>query len=123
MTPSRDPTTLICGGLYILLALYAAGLWAFALFRTGMAFCYFFIVAAVFSAFISVVTVAMYLDPYIGVRLLGPFGWRISYYFIIVVQPVALLIGVTGSTILVRWLTKRSNQSLEPTAGRRDDQI
>jgi len=71
MTLSRDPTTLVCGGLYIFLALYAAGLWAFALFRTGMVFCRFFIVAAVFSASISVVTVAMYLDPYIGVRIVG----------------------------------------------------
>ena len=65
----------------------------------------------------------MYLDPYVWVRLLGKAGWRVSYYFIIVVQPVALLIGVTGSTILVRWLTKRSNQSLEPTAGRREVHI
>jgi hypothetical protein len=116
MTPSRDPTTLICAVLYIILALYAVGLWVFALLRTGMVFCYFYIVAALVGAFISVVSVAMYLDPYIWVRLLGKEGWRISYYFIIVVQPAAYLIGVSDSTILVRWLTKRSNQSLEPTA-------
>jgi hypothetical protein len=71
----------------------------------------------------QVVSVAMYLDPYVWVRLLGKAGWRISYYFIIVVQPIGLLIGATGATILVRWLTKRSNQPLQPTAGRRDDQI
>jgi uncharacterized membrane protein YhfC len=117
MTPSRDPITLICAGLYITLALYSVGLWAFALFRTGMAFCYFFIIAALFSAFISIVTVVMYLDPYVGVRLFGKLGWRISYYFIIVIQPVGGLIGITGSTMLVRWLTKRSNQSMQPTAG------
>jgi hypothetical protein len=120
MTPSRDPTTLVCAGLYIMLTLYAVGLWAFALVRTRMVFCYFYIVAALVGAFISVVSVGMYLDPYIWVRLLGRSGWTVSYYFIIVVQPIALLIGVTGSTILVRWLTKRSNQSLQPTAGRSD---
>jgi hypothetical protein len=120
MTPSRDPTTLICGALYIMIALYAVGLWAFALFRTRMAFCYFFILAALSGAFISVVTILMYLDPYIGLRLFGSSGWRISYYFIIVIQPFASLIGVVGSTILVRWLTKRSNQAMQPTAGRSD---
>jgi hypothetical protein len=123
MTPRHDPITLVCGGFYILLALYLAGLWAFALFRTGMVFCYFYIVAAIVGAFISVVSVAMYLDPYVWVRLLGKAGWRISYYFIIVVQPIGLLIGATGATMLVRWLTKRSNQPLEPTAGRRDERI
>ena len=102
------------------LTLYAVGLWVFALFRTRMVFCYFYIVAALVSLFISMVSVGMYLDPYIWVRLLGRSGWTVSYYFIIVVQPVALLIGVTGSTILVRWLTKRPNQSLQPTAGRSD---
>jgi hypothetical protein len=116
MTPSRDPTTLICGALYIVIALYAAALWAFALFRTGMVFCYFFVIAALAGAFISVVTVVMYLDPYIGVRLFGSVGWRISYYFIIIVQPVASLISVIGSTMLVLWLTKRSNQAMQRTA-------
>jgi hypothetical protein len=65
----------------------------------------------------------MYLDPYIWVRLLGKTGWRVSYYFIIVVQPAAYLISLIGSVMLVRWLTKRPNQSLEPTAGRRDAHI
>ena len=65
MTPPHDPITLVCGGLYILLALYVASLWAFALFRTGVVFCYFYIVAAIVGAFISVVSVAMYLDPYV----------------------------------------------------------
>jgi hypothetical protein len=41
MTPSRDPTTLIFAGLYIVLALYAVGLWVFALLRTGMVFLLF----------------------------------------------------------------------------------
>jgi hypothetical protein len=123
MTPSHDPLTLICGVVYILLALYVAGLWAFCLFRTGMVFCYFYIVAAVVGAFISVVSVAMHLDPYVWVRLLGKAGWRISYYVIIVVQPIGVLIGATGATILVRWLTKRSNQSLESIPGSRDAQL
>ena len=123
MTPSHDPLALICGGVYILLALYIAGLWAFCLFRTGMVLCYFYILAAVVGIFISVVSVAMHLDPYIWVRLLGKAGWRISYYIIILVQPIGILIGATGATILVRWLTKRSNQSLEPTAGRRDAHV
>ena len=121
MTPSHDPITLICGVVYILLALYVAGLWAFCLFRTGLVFCYFYIAAAVVGTFISVISVAMHLDPYVWVRLLGKAGWRISYYLIIVVQPIGVLIGATGTTILVRWLTKRSNQSLKPTAGRCDD--
>jgi hypothetical protein len=85
-----------------------------------MVFCYFYIVAALVGAFISVVSVGMYLDPYIWVRLLGKSGWRVSYYFIIVVQPSAGLISVIGSTILVRWLTKRSNRAMQPTAGRSD---
>jgi hypothetical protein len=123
MTPSHDPLTLICGGVYILLVLYVAGVWAFCLFRTGMVFCYFYIVAAVVGIFISVVSVAMYLDPYIWVRLLGKSGWRISYYVIIVVQPIGVLIGAIGATILVRWLTKRSNQSLESIPGGRDAQL
>jgi hypothetical protein len=123
MTPSHDPLTLMCGGVYILLTLYIAGLWAFCLFRTGMVFCYFYILAAVVGIFISVVSVAMHLDPYVWVRLLGKEGWRISYYVIIVVQPIGVLIGATGATILVRWLTKRPNQSLEPTAGRSDEHI
>jgi hypothetical protein len=95
MTLSRDPTTLICAGLYIMLALSAVGLWVFALLLTGMVLCYFYIVAALVGVFISIVSVAMHLDPYVWVRLLGRAGWRISYYFIIVVQPIGLLIGVT----------------------------
>ena len=123
MTPSHDPLTFMCGGVYILLTLYIAGLWAFCLFRTGIVFCYFYILAAVVGIFISVVSVTMHLDPHIWERLLGKAGWRISYYVIILVQPIGILIGATGTTILVRWLTKRSNQSLEPTAGRRDANI
>jgi hypothetical protein len=65
----------------------------------------------------------MHLDPYLWVRLLGRTGWNVSYYFIIVVPPVGLRIGVTGSTILVRWLTKRSNQAMQPIAGRSDAQL
>jgi len=57
-----------------------------------MVFCYFYIVAAVVSIFISVVSVAMHLDPYVWVRLLGKAGWPISYYVIIVLQPIGVLI-------------------------------
>ena len=115
-----DPTILICGAAYILLALFGAALWVFALLRTRMLFCYFYIAAAVVAAFISVITVSMYLDPYIGVRLLGKAGWKVSYYFIVIVQPAAYAISLIGSIILVRWLTKRPNQSMQPTAGRSD---
>lgn len=70
MTSRTDPTTLLCGGAYIFLAFFAVGLWVFALLRTRMVFCYSYIMAAVVAAFISVITVGMYLDPYIWVRLL-----------------------------------------------------
>jgi len=116
MAPSPDLTTLICGFVYVLLSLYAAGLWAFALFRTGLGFCYFFIIATLIGVFISVVALLLHLDPNIGVRIFGKFGWRMSYYFIIVIQPVASLISVIGSTILVGWLIKRSNQTMKLTA-------
>jgi hypothetical protein len=66
MAPSHDPLTLICGGVYILLTLYIAGLWAFCLFRTGMVFCYFYILAAVVGIFISVVSVAMSRSVHLG---------------------------------------------------------
>jgi len=79
---------------------YFALAWCFAIFASSRLFV---------GAFISVVSVAMYLDPYVWARLLGKAGWRISYYFIIVVQPIGLPTGATGATILVRWLTKRSN--------------
>jgi hypothetical protein len=121
MTPRNDPTTLICAALYIAFAFYAAGLWMFALFRTKMTFCYFLIASAVVGAILSVFSVAMYLDPYIWVRLLGRTGYRVSYYFVIVAQPAAYLINIIGATMLVSWLTKRSNQPLQPTAGRSDD--
>jgi len=51
MTPSRDPATLVCASIYMTLTLYAVGLWVFALFRTRMVFCYFYIVAALVSLF------------------------------------------------------------------------
>jgi hypothetical protein len=120
MTPRNDPTTLICAALYIAFAFYAAGLWVFALFRTGMAFCYFFIASAVVGAILSVFAVAMYLDPYIWVRLLGKDGYTVSYYFVIVSQPVAYLISIIGATMLVRLLIKRSNQAMQRTAPRSD---
>jgi hypothetical protein len=84
-----------------------------------MAFCYFFIASAVVGAILSVFAVAMYLDPYIWVRLLGRAGYIVSYYFVIVSQPVAYLVNIIGATMLVRWLTKRSNPAMQPTTGRR----
>jgi ABC-type multidrug transport system permease subunit len=120
MTPTNDPTTLICAALYVTFAFYATGLWVFALFRTRMTFCYFFIASAIVGAILSVFAVAMYLDPYIWVRLLGRAGYRVSYYFVIVVQPTAYLVNIIGATMLVRWLTKRSNQAMQLTEPRSD---
>jgi hypothetical protein len=116
MTPRNDPTTLICAALYVAFAFYAAGVWVFALLRTGMAFCYFFIASAVVGAILSVFAVAMYLDPYLWARIFGSAGYLVYYYFVIVSQPVAYLINIIGATILVRWLTKRPNQGMQPTA-------
>ena len=75
-----------------------------------MLFCYFYILSAIVGLFMSIVSVGMYLDPYIWVRLLGQAGWKVSYYFIIVVQPVAYFISIVGSVVLVRWLIKRPNR-------------
>jgi len=117
MTPPPDPVTTICGIVHIAVALYAVALWSFALYRTGFLFCYFFVAAAVVSVIISISAIVLHLDPLIGVRLLGQPGWRICYYFIVVIQPIASLVAATGSTVLVLWLTKRSNQAMQRTAG------
>lgn len=118
MTSRIDPTTLVCGALYIAFAFYAAGLWVFALVRTRMAFCYFFIASAIVGAVLSVFAVVMYLDPYFWVRLFGRAGYRVSYYFVMVSQPVSYLVSITGATLLVRWLTKRCNRVMDRTADR-----
>jgi hypothetical protein len=117
MTLSPDPVTIICGIAHILVALYALALWSFALYRTGFLFCYCFIAATVVSVFTSVITVVLYFNPFLCVRLLGQPGWRICYYVIVIIQPVASLVAAIGSTVLVLWITKTSNQAIQRTAG------
>jgi hypothetical protein len=84
-----------------------------------MTFCYFLIASAIVNAILSVFAVAMYLDPYLWVRLFGRTGYAVYYYFVIVTQPIAYLVNIIGATMLVRWLTKRPNQAMQPTASPR----
>jgi hypothetical protein len=112
---SPDFITLLCALSYVLFAIYSFALWTFALLRTRLNFCYIFMATAVFSFIISVITVILYWDPYFGLRTFGHAGWRICYYFIVLIQPAASLVSAAGTTVLVVWLVKRSNQAMQST--------
>jgi len=107
-----DTVTFVCAISYIFLCLYQLALWCFALIRTGFAFCYIFAFTNALFLVFAVINTTLTYDPLIGVRLLGPAGWKICYYMFICAQPINFLIAIVGTTILVTTLLKtRSSPS------------
>ncbi len=123
MTAPLDLVTCLCALSFIVLGIYALALWIYALVRTGFGFFWLLVIASVLGVIVSIINAALVYDHYVGIRLLGQPGWKIFYYAFYCVQPVESLLSVVGSTILVIWITRRSNQPLQPTADRRDDQM
>jgi cyanophycinase-like exopeptidase len=118
-----DPVTLVSAGTFVLFSVYSIALGLYGFVRTGLLAFFLLIAASVIGLGVSVANVALVYDSYIGIRVLGQSAWKIFYYTFVCIQPIGSVLSAIAITILTVWITHRSNQSLEPTAGRRDDQI
>ncbi len=118
-----DPVTLVSACTFVLFSVYSIVLGLYGFVRTGLLAFFLLIAASVIGLGVSVANVALVYDSYIGIRVLGQSAWKIFYYSFVCIQPIGSLLSAISLTILTVWITHRSNQSLEPTAGRRDDQI
>ena len=115
---------LIVLALSVALDLYSAGLWSFAYIRTALPFCLVLVVTSVGALLVTLVAAAFAYDL-AGIKRFDP-GNIIYGFSFFLLQPLVTLLTAAGQTWLVIWLIRNrrgSNQSLQPTAGRRDDQI
>ena len=108
MTASGSIVPLVCAVLFVILGIYVLALWIFALIRTRLSFCYIFVITGALHLIVSVINLALYIDPPIGIRLLGQPGAAIFYYAFLWIQPATFLVSATGSTLLVIWLTRKA---------------
>ncbi len=113
-----EPVTVASAASFVLFSVYLIALWIYGLGRTGSPAFFFLLAAAVIGLGVSLANVALVCDSYIGIRILGRDAWKIFYYAFVCIQPVQSLLSAVGLTILVLRITNRSNQALQPTAGR-----
>jgi hypothetical protein len=59
----HDYITFFCTLAFVVAHLFSLALWSFGLFRTGLAFFYILIVAALFGLALSVINVFVYYSP------------------------------------------------------------
>jgi hypothetical protein len=122
MKAMTDVVTFLCALSFVIFGVYSLALWIFGSIRTGLIAFYLLIAAALIHLAVSVCNVALVYDHYMGIRLLGHAGWTIFYYVFVCIQPIESLLAAIGLTMLVIWIIRgRSNQSLQPTAGRSDE--
>jgi hypothetical protein len=107
--------------------LYLFGLWCFASMRTGLRFFWLLAIASGASLLEGIFTVLLAYDFAGWEQFFGRQLFVISYEVFLSLQPVISLAALVGCTMFVRWVLRErpqaSNQSLEPTAGRRDTHI
>ena len=115
-----DPVTLASACTFVFFSVYGIALGLYGFVRTGLLAFFLLIAASVIGLGVSITNVALVYDSYIGIRVLGQSAWKIFYYTFVCIQPIGSLLSAIALTILTVWITHRSNQSLEPTAGRRD---
>jgi hypothetical protein len=118
-----DSVTLLSACSFVLFSLYGLALGVYGVMRTGWIAFFLIIVSSAVGLGVSIANVALVYDSYIGIRILGQSAWKMFYYAFVSIQPIGSLLNAIALTILTIWVTRRSNQSLEPTAGRRDEQI
>jgi len=106
---------------------FLACLWLYAWRRAKLMFFALLSVAYVGFAFVSVIVMLLAFDRSLGDRIVGEAAYDQFRLWFFAIQPFVLLGSVVGYTMMVRWILRchsaqSSNQSLEPTAGRRDAQ-
>ena len=116
-----EPVTVACAASFVFFSVYLIALWIYGLRRTGSSAFFLLLAAAVIGLGVSLTNLALVCDSYIGIRLLGRDAWKIFYYAFVCIQPIQALLGAVGLTILALRTTNRSNQALQPTAGRRTE--
>jgi len=121
MVATVDTVTLGCAVSFVFFSVYTIALGTYGFMRTGFIAFFLLIVASAIGLAVSIANVALVCDSYIGIRLLGRDGWKIFYYVFYSVQPIGSLVTAVAMTILTVWIIRRSNQALQPTAGRSDD--
>jgi hypothetical protein len=123
MLATVEPVTLLSAFSFVLFSVYRLALGAYGLARTGLMAFSLIILASVIGLGVSIANLTLIYDSYIGIRILGQSSWKIFYYAFVCIQPVESLLSAIALTILTVWITHRSNQSLEPTAGRRTEKL
>jgi len=118
-----DPVTLASACTFVLFSVYGIALGLYGFVRTGLLAFFLLIAASVIGFGVSITNVALVYDSYIGIRVLGQSAWKIFYYTFVCIQPIGSLLSAIAMTVLTVWITHRSNQSLEPTAGRRTERL
>jgi hypothetical protein len=107
--------------------LYLFGLWCFAFMRTGLSFFWLLAIASGASLLEGIFTVLLAYDFAGWEQFFGRHLFIISYEVFLGLQPVISLATLVGCTMLVRWVLRErpqaSNQSQEPTAGRRTERV
>ena len=96
--------TFFCSLGLVLAYLFASGLWAYGIFRTGLSFFYILIFAASLGLVLSVINVVFYYDPNFMTGFLGPHGFTLFFYCYIWLLLIHLVIGLIGATMMVRWI-------------------
>jgi hypothetical protein len=117
------PVTLASACTFVLVSVYSIVLGLYGYVITGLLAFFILIAASVIGLGVSVANVALVYNSYIGIRVLGLSAWKIFYYSFVCIQPIGSLLSAIALTILTVWITQRSNQSLEPTAGRRTERL
>jgi hypothetical protein len=107
--------------------LFALAIWIYGVIRTGLSFFYLMIFVACFAIFLSVVNTAIYYNPPLFVHLLGQRVYGFVFYTYIYSLLLNFIVSLIGFMLMVRWISmshsrqsdvSRSNQMMEPTAGR-----
>jgi hypothetical protein len=118
---------------YVCIDIYAVGLWWFAVKRTHLPFFRLWLAVGVAYLLFSVLHVIITLcEERLKTDIFGFHAYYNFGHVLYVVRPFISVFSLIAATLMVRWVVRthshesaptRPNQSLEPTAGRRDADI
>jgi hypothetical protein len=98
---------------FVLGDLYLLGLWFYAIARTGLLFFWILAGAGIVFLVLAVINVALAYDLQGIQKLLGS-QFVPLYEIFLAVQPLNLLLGAIGHTMLVRWIVRSHVRATSP---------
>ena len=110
MFKPTDINAFICTLGFVIGNCFAIGLWAVAMWRTGLHFFLLMFIVATVATVLSVVNMVIYYNPPVVIHILGPAKYTALFHIYIYAMVLNFAISLVGFGMIVRWICHACKQ-------------